>query len=79
MEMRTRNACSTPATAAMLDRWRNQHPQVETAQVSVDPHLEPFTCVVESELGRIEAGLPAQLEAVRDRLSAAAVRTELRR
>ena len=58
------------ATQAMLDRWRDEHPQVETAQVSVDQHLEPFTCVVESELGRIEAGLPAQLEAVRDRLSA---------
>jgi type III secretion protein L len=67
------------ATQAMLDRWRDEHPRVETAQVSVDPHLEPFTCIVESELGRIEAGLPAQLEAVCARLSAVAVRTEPRR
>jgi type III secretion protein L len=66
-------------TQAMLDRWRDEHPQVETVQVSVDPRLEPFTCVVESELGRIEAGLPAQLEAVRARLSAVAARTESRR
>jgi type III secretion protein L len=65
------------ATQEMLDHWRSEHPEVETAQVTVDLHLAPFTCVVESELGRIEAGLPAQLEAVREKLTAVA--TESRR
>jgi type III secretion protein L len=65
------------ATQEMLDQWRREHPQVENAQVSVDPHLAPFSCVVESELGRIEAGLAAQLEALGERLTAVA--TESRR
>jgi len=64
-------------TQAMLEHWRGEHPQVETAQVAVDAHLPPFTCVVESELGHIEAGLSAQLDAVRDKLMAVA--TESRR
>jgi type III secretion protein L len=70
-------APAADATQAMLEEWRSEHPQVETAQVAVDPHLPPFTCVVESELGRIEAGLSAQLDAVRDKLMA--VVTESRR
>ncbi len=70
-------APAAAATQAMLEQWQSEHPQVETAQVAVDPHLAPFTCVVESELGRIEAGLPAQLDAVREKLMAVA--TESRR
>jgi len=65
-------APAADATQDMLEQWRSEHPQVETAQVAVDPHLAPFTCVVESELGRIEAGLPAQLDAVREKLVAVA-------
>jgi type III secretion protein L len=61
-------APAAAATQAMLEQWREQHPEIEMAQITVDPHLAPFTCVVESELGRIEAGLPAQLEVVRERL-----------
>jgi len=61
------------ATQEMLERWRREHPQVETAQVLADPHLAPFTCVVESELGRIEAGLSAQLDAIRAKLMAVAM------
>lgn len=60
------------ATRAMLEKWQQGHPEVETVQVLADPHLEPFACVVESELGRIEVGLPAQLETVREGLIAAA-------
>lgn len=60
------------ATQEMLEHWRSKHPQVETAQILVDPHLAPFTCVVESELGRIEAGLSAQLDAIRAKLMAVA-------
>lgn len=60
------------ATQAMLERWRTEHPEIETAQIAVDPHLAPFACVVESELGRIEAGLPAQLDSVRERLTTVA-------
>ena len=65
------------ATLAMLEQWQSEHPQIETAQVAVDPTLAPFTCVVESELGRIEAGLSAQLDAIRAKLMAIA--TEGRR
>jgi type III secretion protein L len=61
-------AQAADATQEMLEHWRSEHPQVETAQILVDPHLPPFTCVVESELGRIEAGLSAQLEAIRAKL-----------
>jgi type III secretion protein L len=70
-------APAADATQEMLEQWRSQHPQVETAQILVDPHLAPFTCVVESELGRIEAGLSAQLDAIRAKLMAVAM--ELRR
>ena len=65
-------AAAADATQEMLERWRGEHPQVETAQILVDQHLPPFTCVVESELGRIEAGLSAQLDAVRAKLMAVA-------
>jgi type III secretion protein L len=60
------------ATKTLLERWQQTHPEVESVQVSVDPQLEPFACVVESELGRIEVRLSEQLEAVRARLVAAA-------
>jgi type III secretion protein L len=65
-------APAAAATREMLENWRSEHPQVETAQILVDPHLAPFTCVVESELGRIEAGLSAQLDAIRAKLMAVA-------
>ena len=52
------------ATRAMLARWQMEHPQV-VVQVLVDPNLEPFGCVVESELGCIELGLRKQLEALK--------------
>ncbi|HEY6921931.1 MAG TPA: FliH/SctL family protein [Steroidobacteraceae bacterium] len=65
-------AQAADATQEMLEYWRSEHPQVETAQILVDPHLAPFTCVVESELGRIEAGLAAQLDAIRAKLMAVA-------
>jgi len=65
-------ASAADATQEMLEHWRSEHPQVEMAQILVDPHLAPFTCVVESELGRIEAGLSAQLDAIRAKLMAVA-------
>jgi type III secretion protein L len=65
-------APAADATREMLENWRSEHPQVETAQILIDPHLAPFTCVVESELGRIEAGLSAQLDAIRAKLMAVA-------
>ncbi len=58
------------AARSMLTQWHVAHPEIETAQVAADPDLEPFDCVVESELGRIEAGLPTQLAAVREGLTA---------
>jgi flagellar biosynthesis/type III secretory pathway protein FliH len=59
------------ATRAMLARWQSEHPHI-VVQVLVDPHLEPFGCEVESELGRIELGLGKRLEAIREELSAEA-------
>ncbi len=44
------------ATREMLAHWQREHPRVEV-RVLVDPKLEPFGCVIESELGRIELGL----------------------
>jgi flagellar biosynthesis/type III secretory pathway protein FliH len=58
------------ATRAMLAQWQQAHPEA-MVQVLVDPELEPFGCVIESEQGRIELGLHKQLEAVRAELSAA--------
>jgi flagellar biosynthesis/type III secretory pathway protein FliH len=57
------------ATRAMLARWQAEHPHV-VVQVLVDPQLEPFGCVIESELGRIELGLNKQLGALKEELTA---------
>ena len=67
------DASSERATRSMLEQWQQAHPEVKSVQVAVDPHLEPFACVVKSELGRIEVRLSEQLEAVRERLLAASV------
>jgi type III secretion protein L len=56
---------------AMLDKWQGAHPEFETVQIVIDPLLDPSGCVIETELGRIEVGLAAQLEAVRTGLYAA--------
>jgi flagellar biosynthesis/type III secretory pathway protein FliH len=63
------------ATRRLAVHWQREHPEIESVQVSADPNLQPFCCVVESEQGRIEAGLGAQLEAVRDILMSVAGRT----
>ena len=60
------------AVRAMLDRWQLEHPEVETVDMVIDPSMEPMACVVETELGRIELGLPVQLEAIRAAPDAAA-------
>jgi type III secretion protein L len=64
------------ATRHMLEQWQQAHPEVEVLQVTADPQLEPFSCVVESELGRSEIGLTAQLDTLRDTLVAAAGSSE---
>ena len=70
----------TPAaeesTRQIVEQWQREHPEIETVQVHADPDLQPFCCVVESELGRIEAGLGAQLDSVRDILTTAATRAQ---
>lgn len=63
------------ATRRLAEQWQREHPEVESVQVSAEPNLLPFCCVVESEQGRIEAGLDAQLDSVRDILMAVAGRT----
>lgn len=50
---------------AMLDKWQLEQPQVEKVDMVIDPALQPLACVIESDLGRIEVGLPVQLEAIR--------------
>ena len=57
------------ATEAVLAEWQKEHARIEAPRVTADPTLEAFGCVVESELGRIEAGLAAQLAAVHDALT----------
>jgi type III secretion protein L len=57
------------ATGAVLAEWQREHARIEAPRVTADPNLEAFGCVVESELGRIEAGLTAQLAAVHDALT----------
>ena len=59
-------------TRAMLDRWQLAHPEVETIDLVIEPSLDPMACVIETELGRIEVGLPTQLETVRTALIAVA-------
>jgi flagellar biosynthesis/type III secretory pathway protein FliH len=56
----------------MLDRWQLAHPEVETIDMVIEPSLDPMACVIETELGRIEVGLPTQLETVRTALIAVA-------
>jgi type III secretion protein L len=55
---------------SMLDKWQGAHPEFESVQLLIDPQLEPTACVIETDLGRIEVGLAAQLEAVRTGLLA---------
>jgi flagellar biosynthesis/type III secretory pathway protein FliH len=52
------------ATRAMLARWQQSHP-LAIVQVLVDPRLDPFACVIESEQGRVELSLYSRLEAIR--------------
>jgi flagellar biosynthesis/type III secretory pathway protein FliH len=66
------NSAAEKPTRAMLDRWQVAHPEVETVELVIDPQLDLMACVVETELGRIEVGLSAQLEAVRTALAAVA-------
>ena len=67
------SSAAEKATRAMLDRWQLAHPEVEAIDMVIDPSLDPMACVIETELGRIEVGLPVQLEAVRTALNAVAV------
>jgi type III secretion protein L len=64
------SSAAEKATRAMLDRWQLAHPEVETIDMVIDPSLDPMVCVIETELGRIEVGLPVQLETVRTALNA---------
>lgn len=66
------NSAAEKSVRPMLDRWQGAHPEVETVELVIDPQLDPMACVVETELGRIEVSLPAQLQAVRTILAAAA-------
>jgi flagellar biosynthesis/type III secretory pathway protein FliH len=63
---------SLEAVRAMLEQWHRSRPDIETVQVSINPEQEPFGCVVESELGRIEAGLSGQLASLNEALTAIA-------
>jgi type III secretion protein L len=66
------SSAAEKCTRAMLDRWQLEHPEVETIDMVIEPSLDPMACVIETELGRIEVGLPTQLEAVRTALIAVA-------
>jgi type III secretion protein L len=66
------SSAAEKCTRAMLDRWQLAHPEVETIDMVIEPSLDPMACVIETELGRIEVGLPTQLETVRTALIAVA-------
>jgi flagellar biosynthesis/type III secretory pathway protein FliH len=68
LRVRVRHAAVT-ATRTMLAQWQQAHPEA-MVQVLVDPGLEPFGCVIESEQGRIELSLQRRLEAIRAELGA---------
>lgn len=65
------HARAVAATQKVLQQWRLAHPALEAAQVTADPALQPLDCVVESELGSIQAGFTTQLDAVRTALAMA--------
>jgi type III secretion protein L len=58
------------ATRAVLADWQREHALTQAPRVLEKAGLEPFGCIVESDLGRIDAGLRTQLAAVRDALTA---------
>ena len=60
------------ATIAALSDWQREHSRIEAPQVIPDATLDAFGCVVESEFGRVEAGLTAQLSTIRDALACVA-------
>jgi flagellar biosynthesis/type III secretory pathway protein FliH len=64
------------ATSAVLAQWQREHVLPEAPRVIEDPGLEPFGCIVESDLGRIDAGLGTQLAAMHDALATGAGRPE---
>ena len=66
------NGAAEKAIRAMLDRWQLAHPEVETVDMVIDATLDPLVCVIETELGRIEVGLPVQLETISTGLRAIA-------
>ena len=66
------SSAAEKSTREMLDRWQVAHPEVETVELVIDAQLDPMACIVETELGRIEVGLSAQLETVRATLAAVA-------
>jgi type III secretion protein L len=66
------SSAAEKTTRTMLDRWQSAHPEVEAVELIIDASLDPMACVVETELGRIEVGFSAQLEAVRSALLAVA-------
>ena len=60
------------AVEADLERLRADHPQITAFQVVADDALATTDCVLQSESGRIEAGLHEQLAAIADVLRRAA-------
>jgi flagellar biosynthesis/type III secretory pathway protein FliH len=67
------SSAAEKATRAMLDRWQLAHPEVETIDMVIDATLDPLVCVIETEFGRIEVGLPVQLDTIRTGLTAIAL------
>jgi flagellar biosynthesis/type III secretory pathway protein FliH len=56
------------AVRTMLARWQQAHPKA-VVQVLIDPQLQPFVCVIESEKGRVELSLRGKLEEIRAELN----------
>jgi len=53
---------------AEAERWRQHYPGLQTVQCIADETLTPTGCVLQSEFGRVDAGLDEQLAAIADAL-----------
>ena len=56
------------AVQAEAERWRQHYPGLQAVQCIGDDTLAPTGCVLQSEFGRVDAGLDEQLAAIADAL-----------
>ncbi|ARU59431.1 MAG: hypothetical protein MI864_01790 [Pseudomonadales bacterium] len=60
-----------------IQEWRNSRGLCESLEVVSEPGLDPFACIVESELGVVQAGASEQLSEILKAAKGALVRREV--